>query len=226
MEKIMLQAENLVKEFPSGKGHLRVLDGINLKVPSGESLAIVGPSGSGKSTLLSLLAGLDSPTRGKVWMDGRDISQMGEKELSQIWGKRVGFIFQSYHLIPTLTAGENVQVPLEIAREKDPEAKSRNWLSKVGLKDRMDHLPSNLSGGEQQRVALARALAPEPSILFADEPTGNLDSKTGREMTDLLFSLVKDQGTTLILVTHETSLAKRATRILELKDGRHVSNNA
>ncbi len=222
MEQVLLQAENLVKEFSSGPNRLRVLDQVNLDIRAGDSLAITGASGSGKSTLLSLLAGLDSPTSGRVLLDGKDLEGFGEKDFSRIWGKSVGFIFQTYHLIPTLTAEENVRVPLEIADRPDAAAKAVEWLEKVGLKDRAKHVPLNLSGGEQQRVALARALAPGPSILFADEPTGNLDSKTGEAMADLLFSLVKDQNTTLILVTHEIALAQRAARILELNAGRIV----
>lgn len=222
MEKTILRAVNLTREFPSGGGRIRVLDGINLRVKPGESLAVVGPSGSGKSTLLSLLAGLDSPSAGEVFLEEVSLNGMADEELSRIWGRRIGFIFQSYHLLPTLTAEENVRVPLELAGDPEAGRKSLEWLEKVGLKDRSGHLPVKLSGGEQQRVALARAMAPEPDILFADEPTGNLDSKTGKEMGDLLFSLVKEHGTTLIIVTHESSFAERAQRLVELRDGRIV----
>ena len=216
----MLRADGLVKEFVSGGNAIRVLDGVSLTLTSGESLAVVGPSGSGKSTLLSLLAGLDQPTSGTVFLDGRDLNSLKDWELSRIWCREIGFVFQSYYLLPTLTALENVQVPLELAGDKDPEGRALEWLEKVGLTHRASHLPAQLSGGEQQRTALARAMANSPRILFADEPTGNLDSKTGREIEDLLFSLVRNQHVSLVLVTHESSFARKADRILELDGGR------
>ena len=219
---VILKAEDLTKEFDTGHHHLKVLDRVQLAVRSGDSLSIIGPSGSGKSTLLGLLAGLDTPSRGRVILSGLDLAAMDEDELTAVRSRRVGFIFQSYRLLRTLTAEENVRVPLELAGDPKAVPKARAWLDKVGLSDRLEHLPAQLSGGEQQRVALARALAPEPDVLFADEPTGNLDSKTGAEMAELIFSLVRQHGTTLVLVTHELSLARRADRILELKDGKIV----
>lgn len=220
---IILRAEQLTKEFTSGQGFITVLDDINIAIKKGERLAIMGPSGSGKSTLLGILSGLDSPTRGQVLLEGTDLATLDEDALSAIRGKRMGFIFQSYHLLPTLTAEENVSVPLELAGSVDAGEKAKEWLEKVGLGHRLNHMPAQLSGGEQQRVALARALAPSPDLLFADEPTGNLDSRTGSEMTELIFSLVKESGATLVLVTHENSIAKLADRIIELLDGRIVN---
>ena len=222
-DKILLEARNLTKEFESGGTRIKAVDGVDFQLQFGESMAITGPSGSGKSTLLTLLAGMDRPTGGQVILKGRDLSYLSEDDLSLLWGKEIGFIFQFYHLLPTLTAEENVRVPLELAGDPAAAAKAGEWLNKVGLKERTRHLPSKLSGGEQQRVALARAMAPEPSLLFADEPTGNLDSKTGREMADLLFSLVKRHGTGLAMVTHEPDLARRADRVIELKDGRIIN---
>jgi len=217
---MILRAESLLKEFVNGDNLIRVLDYIDLSVEKSKSVAIIGPSGSGKSTLLSLLAGLDFPTSGKVWVNGQDLTAMSEDELALFRSEHMGFVFQSYHLIRTLTALENVIVPLELAGDPHAEKNAEEWLEKVGLSHRLSHLPAKLSGGEQQRVALARAMCTEPEILFADEPTGNLDTKTGEEMIELIFSLVKNCGTTLLLVTHELFIAHRADEILELKDGK------
>ncbi len=219
-----LKAENLVKTFENGAEKLTVLDSINVEFREGETAAVVGASGSGKSTLLAILAGLEKPSAGRVTLFGRDLDAMGEAELSRQWGRNIGFIFQSYRLLPTLTALENAAVPLELAGEKDALRRAEEWLVKAGLKERLHHRPSQLSGGEQQRVALARALAAGPRILFADEPTGNLDTKTGGEMADLIFALVRERGTALILVTHEASLAARTGRVIELNAGRIVRN--
>jgi putative ABC transport system ATP-binding protein len=189
-------------------------------------VAVVGPSGSGKSTLLGLLAGLDLPTSGRVLVDGRDLATMPPGQLAAFRGQRMGFIFQSYRLLPTLTAEENVRVPLELAGDRDARGKAREWLARVGLERRAAHLPSRLSGGEQQRVALARAMAPQPTLLFADEPTGNLDSRTGTLMADLLFALVQETASTLVLVSHDAQLAERCGRVLELSDGRLVGDRS
>jgi len=221
---IILETDNLSKSFTDGGARLTVLDGISLQVEKAETVAITGPSGSGKSTLLGLLAGLDTPSGGRVVVEGRDLGQMREEELTAFRGRRMGFIFQSYRLLPALTAEENVRVPLELAGDRLAAPRAREWLRQVGLGDRLNHLPAQLSGGEQQRVALARALAPQPALLLADEPIGNLDSTTGRDMIDLMFSLVQENETTLLLVTHEPWLAKRTERIIALKDGRMVSD--
>lgn len=217
----ILKVENLKKEFENGSEILIVLDNINFEIEKGDSVSITGPSGSGKSTLMGILAGLEAPTEGRVTLLNQNLADLKERELARLWGSRVGFIFQSYRLLPSLTAIENVRVPLELSGiSNDAEPKAREWLEKVGLADRIHHLPSQLSGGEQQRVALARALATGPDILFADEPTGNLDSKTGRQMADLLFSLVEGQKTTLLLITHEVSLAARTRRTIALEGGK------
>ena len=219
-DREILRAEGLVKEFESGGKNLRVLDGVSLSLGANEILAVTGPSGSGKSTLLSLLAGLDRPTRGSVFLDSRDINALPEKEISRIWRQEIGFVFQSYYLLPTLTALENVRVPLELDGDRDSEKHAAHWLKAVGLSHRAAHLPAEMSGGEQQRTALARAMVNKPRILFADEPTGNLDSKTGRVMEDLLLSLARDHHTSLMLVTHESSFAKKADRVIRLEGGR------
>ena len=191
---------------------------------AGERLAIVGPSGSGKSTLLGLMAGLDAPDSGRVLVEGRDLSALSPSALARVRGERMGFVFQAYRLLPTLTAIENIAVPLELAGRKDTIQIASTWLARVGLSERAHHLPGKLSGGEQQRVALARALAPKPALVFADEPTGNLDRHTGTAMADLLFSLVTDSHATLVLVTHDPALAARASRRIELSDGRIVAD--
>jgi putative ABC transport system ATP-binding protein len=202
-----------------------ILKGIDLEIPKGQFAAIMGPSGSGKSTLLGLLAGLDSPTSGQVLLDGEDITRLGEDEMAVLRGRKIGFVFQSYHLIPTLTAEENVLLPIELAgggNVKD-RARARDLLDRVGLKGRFDHYPVQLSGGEQQRVALARAFALRPPILMADEPTGNLDSATGQVVLDLLLALNREEGATLVLVTHEHAIAGSADRRIVLRDGTIVS---
>jgi putative ABC transport system ATP-binding protein len=203
---------------------VEILKGIDLEIPRGQFAAIMGPSGSGKSTLLGLLAGLDTPTSGQVILDGEDITNLGEDDMALLRGRKIGFVFQSYHLLPTLTAEENVLLPMELAgRDSGGRARARELLDRVGLGGRFDHYPVQLSGGEQQRVALARAFALRPPILLADEPTGNLDSTTGRAVLDLLLALNREQGTTMVMVTHEQSLAESADRRIVLHDGLVVS---
>jgi putative ABC transport system ATP-binding protein len=219
----MLRCENLTQAYRSGTGTLTVLEDISFTVSAGEFLAIVGPSGSGKTTLLGLLAGLDRPAAGEVWLDGERLSTLDEDARAALRGAKVGFVFQSYQLIPTLTALENVQVPLELRGERDADG-ARALLTRVGLGDRTDHYPAQLSGGEQQRVALARAFCTRPKILFADEPTGNLDQRTGAGIIKLMTDLNREAGTTLVLVTHDPDLAGQARRILRLADGRLVSD--
>jgi putative ABC transport system ATP-binding protein len=215
----MLVARQLTKEYASGSHHLTVLRDVSFNVPDGAFVAIVGPSGSGKTTLLGLLAGLDVPTRGSVLIDGVNITTMDEDERARLRGEKVGFVFQSFQLIPTLTALENVQVPLELRGERDAGPRAAELLTRVGLGDRLEHFPTQLSGGEQQRVAIARAFVNRPRLLFADEPTGNLDGGTGGRIVELLESLNRDSGTTVVLVTHDLSLAERADRIVRLADG-------
>ncbi len=221
----MLRCEQLTQSYRSGQGRLTVLQDISFSVDAGEFVALVGPSGSGKTTLLGLLAGLDRPESGTVWLDGTDLGALDEDARAAVRGAKVGFVFQSYHLIPTLTAQENVEVPLELRGEPDP-TRARELLVRVGLGDRTGHYPAQLSGGEQQRVALARAFSARPRILFADEPTGNLDQRTGAAIIDLMTALNREAGTTLVLVTHDPDLAGRARRILRLADGRLVSDSA
>ena len=197
-----------------------ILKGIDLEIPRAQFAAIMGPSGSGKSTLLGLLAGLDSPTSGQVLLDGEDITSLGEDQMALLRGRKIGFVFQSYHLIPTLTAEENVLLPMELAgNSHDGRKRARELLDRVGLAGRRDHYPVQLSGGEQQRVALARAFALQPPILLADEPTGNLDSATGQVVLELMLALNRERGTTLVLVTHEESIAACADRRIVLRDG-------
>ena len=222
--EIMLEARQLTKEYQSGDHRLSVLRDVSFTVPDGAFVAIVGPSGSGKTTLLGLLAGLDVATRGTVLLDGADMSTMNEDQRAQLRGEKVGFVFQSFQLIPTLTALENVQVPLELRGEDGAPARSRELLARVGLGDRVHHFPNQLSGGEQQRVAIARAFSNSPRLLFADEPTGNLDSDTGAHIVELLETLNRESGTTIILVTHDLVLAHRAQRIIRLADGAVVSD--
>lgn len=205
-----------------GTSSLSLLDDITLHVQSGESVAIVGSSGSGKSTLLGLLAGLDVPSSGSVLLDHVTISELNEDQRAAVRAGRVGFVFQSFQLLPNLTAQENVMLPLELLNEKQVAQQAAQWLARVGLQARMDHYPKQLSGGEQQRVALARAFISRPAILFADEPTGNLDSRTGERIIDLLFELNREQGTTLVLVTHDVQVARRCQRTLQLEAGRLV----
>lgn len=222
----ILTVENLSKTFTSGSKKLTVLKDITFSVEKGISCAIVGPSGSGKTTLLGLCAGLDKPTNGLVVLNDQKISHLSESDLSAIRNEQIGFVFQSFQLIPTLTALENVMVPIELRgiAYRDVEKKAIDLLDKVGLKDRITHYPTQLSGGEQQRVGLARAFIHKPDILFADEPTGNLDGDTGAQIEDLLFDLNRDEGTTLIIVTHDRELASKCDRIIELKSGKIISD--
>src|SRR2546428_8625820 len=221
----MLRCESLTRTFMSGGRELPVLKSITLEVPAGSFVAILGPSGSGKSTLLGLLAGLDTPTTGRVWLDGVELGALTEDQRARLRGQKVGFVFQSFHLIPTLTARENIQVPLEL-RGLEAVARADELLPRVGLADRGHHYPAQLSGGEQQRVALARAFSHRPPVLFADEPTGNLDAATGARVIELMSDLNREVGTTLVLVTHDQSLAARAARIVRLHDGALLSDTA
>lgn len=214
-----VEASSLSKHVTSSEAELTILKGLDLSVAHGERVAIVGRSGSGKSTLLGLLAGLDSPSAGKVLIDGVEISQMDEDGRAAVRGQKMGFVFQSFQLLPSLTALENVMLPLQLAGVSDAKELAKAALTRVGLEARMSHYPKQLSGGEQQRVAIARAFAPKPAILFADEPTGNLDAATGQQIIELLFSLNAEAGTTLILVTHDNALADRCERRLVLNMG-------
>jgi putative ABC transport system ATP-binding protein len=218
-DQIVLEARNVSKTVPSPEGSLTILADVSLTVRSGETLAIIGASGAGKSTLLALLAGLDSPSTGRVLIAGIDVTALDEDGRAAIRGKHVGFVFQSFHLIPSLTAIENVMLPLELGNRADARQAAAAALSAVGLSPRAAHYPKQLSGGEQQRVAIARAFVMHPAVLFADEPTGNLDTATGLKITDLLFDLNRSIGSTLILVTHDRSLAQRCGRVLELGAG-------
>jgi len=220
----MLQAVRLTKEYQSGEQRLAVLRDVSFSVPDGAFVAIVGPSGSGKTTLLGLLAGLDVPSSGTVLLDGTDLARLSEDKRAQLRGAKVGFVFQSFQLIPTLTALENVQVPLELRGDDGAPARARELLARVGLADRAHHFPNQLSGGEQQRVAIARAFSNAPTLLFADEPTGNLDSDTGHHIVELLETLNRESGTTIVLVTHDLALARRAQRVIRLADGAVVSD--
>jgi putative ABC transport system ATP-binding protein len=220
----MIQLSNVSKVVASGSEQLTILHSLDLKIPSGQFVSVVGPSGSGKSTLLGLIAGLDAPTSGSVILDGRDITQMSEDDLAELRGKLIGFIFQSFHLIPSLTAYENILTPMEIMGVSRAGERAQALLDEVGLHDRGHHYPSQLSGGEQQRVAIARAFANDPRILLADEPTGNLDSKNGAHIFDLLLNLNRDRGATLLLVTHDHQLADLADRKISLSDGRIVED--
>lgn len=204
---------------------VRILDGISLQISAKQTVAIVGPSGSGKSTLLGLMAGLDRPTAGSIEIDGTEITTLSESSMARFRREKVGYIFQSFHLIPTLTAIENVAVPLELSGDRHADKRAAELLTAVGLSDRMGHYPVQLSGGEQQRVAVARAFACRPPILLADEPTGNLDSATGSQVIDLLLSLHQNYGTTLVLVTHDTALAALMQRVVSLRDGRLESDS-
>jgi putative ABC transport system ATP-binding protein len=216
----LIQVRALTKSIHTGTHRVEILKGIDLEIPRGQFAAIMGPSGSGKSTLLGLLAGLDSPTSGQVLLDGTDITQLSEDRMAVLRGQKIGFVFQSYHLIPTLTAEENVLLPMELAgRDRGGRARARELLERVGLKDRFDHYPVQLSGGEQQRVALARAFALRPPILLADEPTGNLDSATGAVVLELILTLHREENATMVLVTHEQSLADSADRRIIMRDG-------
>jgi putative ABC transport system ATP-binding protein len=216
----MIELRGVSKTVPSGTGLLTILHPLDLIVPARQVVAITGPSGSGKSTLLGLIAGLDSPSTGHIAIDGTDITALDEDALARLRGRRIGFVFQFFHLLPSLTALENVLVPMEIARVKDAGRRAAALLAEVGLSQRGHHYPAQLSGGEQQRVAIARALANEPPLLLADEPTGNLDSTTGRQVIDLLLEVNRLRGTTLVLVTHDPELAAVADLAIALRDGR------
>jgi len=220
----MIELYRVSKVVQSGAEKLTILRELDLKIPDGQFVAIVGPSGSGKSTLLGLVAGLDAPTAGEIRVDGEEITRMGEDALATLRGRKIGFVFQSFHLIPSMTALENILAPMEIAGFRDANARARRLLADVELTGRADHYPSQLSGGEQQRVAVARAFANDPTILLADEPTGNLDSRTGRHVFDLMTEMNHRRGTTLVLVTHENELASRADRRISLRDGQVVAD--
>ena len=218
----VVKAENLSKQVSSPEGALTIVQGVSLEIASGESVAIVGASGAGKSTLLALLAGLDLPTTGRVLLEGTDLTGLDEDGRARLRAQRVGFVFQSFHLIPALTALENVMLPLELAGRRDARSSALETLGRVGLESRTGHYPRQLSGGEQQRVALARAFVTRPAVLFADEPTGNLDTATGTRIGELLFELNAQAHVTLILVTHDRALAARCRRIVTMEAGRIV----
>ena len=220
----MLAVRALTKEYRSGGGALAVLRNVTFDIAAGETVAIVGPSGSGKTTLLGLLAGLDTPTTGTVLLGGIDLATLDEDARARLRGERVGFVFQSFQLVPTLTALENVQVPLELRGIRDSDARARDLLERVGLGNRTHHFPTQLSGGEQQRVAIARAFVNRPRVLFADEPTGNLDGATGNRIVELLEQLNREDGTTVVLVTHDPALATRLGRSIRLADGEIIED--
>ncbi|HVZ65149.1 MAG TPA: ABC transporter ATP-binding protein [Lacunisphaera sp.] len=222
--QFILKVERLAKTYPTATGPLNVLHDVSFALGAGAACAIVGPSGSGKTTLLGLCAGLDQPTTGAVWLEGREIGRLSEDERALVRNECVGFVFQNFQLIPTLTARENVLVPLELRGDNAVESAAAELLGRVGLGDRLDHYPAQLSGGEQQRVALARAFINNPRILFCDEPTGNLDGDTAHAMIDLIFGLNRERGTTLVLVTHDLELARRTSRILRLRNGAVVAD--
>jgi putative ABC transport system ATP-binding protein len=217
---MLVRVRDLVMRLPSGDREITVLDGVSLDVAERECVAVMGPSGSGKSTLLGLIAGLDRPTAGSITVDGVEITGLSEDDLARLRRDTIGYVFQSFHLIPTLTAVENVAVPLELAGRPDALARAAALLDAVGLAARAHHYPAQLSGGEQQRVALARAVALRPRLLLADEPTGNLDSETGARIVDLLLALNREHASTLVLVTHDEAVASRAGRVIPLRDGR------
>ena len=225
-ENLLLAAKNVHKTYLLGKRSLEVLRGVDVNMRRGEFLALRGASGAGKSTLLHLLGGLDAPNEGEIWLAGRNLAGLARRELARLRNEEVGFIFQAYYLLPELDALENVCLPARMARTPAPqaEARGRELLARVGLKERMEHKPYELSGGEQQRVAIARALINEPDLILADEPTGNLDSRTGQEIIELLCSLRTEKQTTLIMATHDANLAARAPRVMELVDGQVRKN--
>ena len=224
--KPLLRADGLTKTVTSGDAPLTILDDVTFDIAPGESVAIVGASGSGKTTLLGLLAGLDRPSEGEVWIGGHALSGLDEDARAALRQRLLGFVFQSFQLLPALTALENVMLPLELAGADDAASRARSWLDRVGLSKRTTHYPKQLSGGEQQRVAIARAFAGDPKLLMADEPTGNLDGATGAEIADLMFRLNRERGTTLVLVTHDNALASRCTRRLSLSSGCLVADEA
>lgn len=228
MTKSILRANGVSKRVRTADHDLSILDDVSFEVEAGQSVAIIGPSGAGKSTLLGLLAGLDTPSTGQIWMGEHEITATNEEGRAAIRAKMVGFVFQTFQLLGSLTALENVSLPMELAGEKNAKERATDYLDKVGLGPRLKHYPKQLSGGEQQRVAIARAFACEPKILFADEPTGNLDQATGLKISDLLFDMNQQSDTTLVLVTHEQRLAERCQSIITIDDGRlisHISND-
>jgi len=220
----MISLQDVSKIVRSGSENLTILDGVSLDIPGGQFVSVTGASGSGKSTLLGLVAGLDAPSSGNIFVDGEEITGMNEDELAETRSRKIGFVFQSFHLIPSLTAFENVLIPMEILGLKDARERAGKLLSDVELTNRGHHYPSELSGGEQQRIAIARAFANDPKILLADEPTGNLDSRNGSHIFDLMTGLHKEHGITLVLVTHDASLASKAERSIRLKDGRVIAD--
>jgi putative ABC transport system ATP-binding protein len=220
--KIVLKAQDLTRKVSSPEGELTIVNAVSLEIEAGHTAALVGTSGAGKSTLLAMLAGLDVPTSGHVWLDGQDLTALDEDQRARLRADRVGFVFQAFHLVPSLTALENVMLPLELSGRRDAADAARAMLSRVGLGERVEHYPRQLSGGEQQRVALARASVTRPAVLFADEPTGNLDTATGASICQLLFDLNRESGTTLVLVTHDAQLAARCERTLTMSAGRLV----
>ena len=220
--KIVLEAQDLTRKVSSPEGELTIVDRVSLQIAAGETVALVGASGAGKSTLLAMLAGLDLPSSGRVWIDGNELGALNEDARARLRADRVGFVFQAFHLVPSLTALENVMLPLELNGRRDAAAQGRAILQRVGLAERGGHYPRQLSGGEQQRVALARASVTRPAVLFADEPTGNLDTSTGESICQLLFDLNREFLTTLLLVTHDRQLASRCQRILTMSAGRLV----
>ena len=221
----MIKIENITKTVTSGSESLTILDDISFDIDGGQFVALTGASGSGKSTLLGLIAGLDSPSAGRILIDGEDVTKMSEDDLGTVRSEKIGFIFQSFHLIPSLTAVENIMIPIEIRGGRDAKDQALKLLDDVGLSERGHHYPHQLSGGEQQRVAIARAFANRPAILLADEPTGNLDSKNGAHIFDLMTDLHRQNNVTLVMVTHDTALAARADRRVVLADGRVVSDD-
>ncbi|HZW59369.1 MAG TPA: ATP-binding cassette domain-containing protein [Woeseiaceae bacterium] len=225
LSSAVLAADNVSKQVTSPEGNLTILSSVSFCIDKGESVAVVGASGAGKSTLLGLLAGLDVPTSGTVWLNGANLGELDEDGRAAVRAASVGFVFQSFHLVPSLNALENVMLPLELAAAAEPRAAARRILEQVGLADRGRHYPSQLSGGEKQRVAIARAFATEPAVLFADEPTGNLDARTGATVMQLMFELNRHSSTTLVLVTHDKSLAERCDREIGLDAGRLVSDS-
>jgi putative ABC transport system ATP-binding protein len=224
IEDAVLAARNVSKQVSSPEGSLTILSNVSFAIDKGDSVAVVGASGAGKSTLLALLAGLDLPTEGQIWLNGVNLTSLDEDGRAELRAASVGFVFQSFHLVPSLNALENVMLPLELAGIDSPRQKAMDILQQVGLGERWSHYPAQLSGGEKQRVAIARAFATEPAVLFADEPTGNLDSRTGEHVIDLMFELNRDSSTTLVLVTHDKSLAERCDRIISLDGGLLVSD--